>query len=147
MLIGEEIKTNTSPDADRQIIDYRAWDQEQKIMLYHVQNAYDWLSCGVEDSQGEEAEYEEDCFGSFIDNPRYIVQQATGVCDVKHHMIYERDYVVLNTNIIFIVKYGKVNTKSGFVPGFHLASTEDGTICQFLEQIRIVGNQYEGIKS
>ena len=64
------------------MIDYRAWDQEQKTMLYHVQNAYDWLNCGVKDSQGEEVEYEEDCFGSFIDNPRYIVQQATGICEI-----------------------------------------------------------------
>lgn len=126
------------------MIDYRAWDQEQKIMLYHVQQAYDWQSGGITDSQDNIVDYEEDSFGTFLDDRRYVVQQATGVYDIDCKMIYEGDFVVLNTRIIYTVRFGKVTTASGYAQGFYLTSNTDGTPHQFADQMKIVGNLCEG---
>lgn len=50
------------------MIKFRAWDKGDKLYLYNVQDAYDTLSGFVKYADGEDAEYDEDCFGSFLDN-------------------------------------------------------------------------------
>jgi len=68
------------------MIKFRAWDKRIEAYLYNVQNAYDTLSGFVKYDDGEDADYDEDCFGDFLVNERYVVEQFIGFDD-----IYEGD--------------------------------------------------------
>ena len=75
------------------IIKFRAWNKGTKSYLYNVQDAYDTLSGQVKDDHGENADYDEDCFGDFLNNTQYIVEQFSGLTDVHGKDIYEGDIV------------------------------------------------------
>lgn len=134
------------------MIKFRAWDKRSETYLYNVQDAYDTLSGFVKYDDGEDAEYDEECFGGFLNDERYVVEQFTGLTDVNGKGVYEGDiiqpimlYTDRNIGKPFEVKkgnyvYGKWIAKDVSSKGFGVNDY------YFSNEIKVSGNAYTNPK-
>lgn len=132
------------------MIKFRAWDKGNRIYLYNVQDAYDTLSGFVKYDDGEDADYDEECFGDFLNDKQYDVEQYTGLHDADGNEIWEGDILRNQNNrewlcefrhgaFIFIPKI-----KSGELAKFMV--DDIFTIMDNSSHAVVVGNKFEGVE-
>jgi hypothetical protein len=124
-------------------IKFRAWDKETECYLYNIQDAYDTLSGHVKYEDGENADYDADCFGDFLDNDRYVVEQFTGLKDKNGREIYEGDVLdigLLNQDgnpVLAPVSY------EAYLAGYVLDNRGYGIWQRLGGDCEVIGNIYE----
>ncbi|WP_369526494.1 YopX family protein [Lacticaseibacillus paracasei] len=124
-------------------IKFRAWDKVHECYLYDVQGAYDTLSGHVKYGDGENACYDEDCFGNFLDNDRYVVEQFTGIHDKNGREIYEGDVLDIGLRnqdgkpVIAPVSYAT------YAAGYVLDNGGNGIWQRLTEDCEVIGNIFE----
>ena len=120
---------------EREIL-FRAWDKENKKMLFNVQYIYD-SKC--------------DSFGDMLDNQDYIITQFTGLKDEEGTKIFEGDIVKHDNGKNYEVKFGfyvnEVNCEYTVeCYGWHIGKDnefEDFEQIHNSNKIKVIGNIFE----
>ncbi|KZT80993.1 Phage protein [Lactiplantibacillus plantarum] len=126
------------------MIKFRAWDKGNEIYLYDVQDAYDTLSGNVKYDDGEYADYDEDCFGGFLDNERYDVEQFIGLTDLNGKKIYDGD-IIRSSYKYAQPKISQVIIENGnsYILGEDLATGNEMLVSDHIGEIEVIGNVHE----
>lgn len=122
-------------------IKFRAWDKEEKEMLFDVQKAYDY-GCR------EDNKVMEDNFDDVLNTDIYIVMQFTGLIDREGNEIYDGDILEVTSIVknpqgeILKVEYGNDN-----MAAFMLVKTNEipiGLVSKDVaENSLVIGNVYQ----
>lgn len=126
---------------------FRAWDKGNKIYLYNVQDAYDTLSGFVKYDDGEDADYDESCFGDFLDNKWYDVEQYTGLKDANGKEIYVGD-IVKSSYKYAQPKISQVIMACGnsYIVGEDLATGNEMLVSDHVNEIEVIGNVHMNLE-
>ena len=112
---------------------FRAWSKRIEKFIYNIQDV------GVDFS----IECWEDCFGDFLNNENYIIEQCTSLKDKNGKLIYEGDRVKFNKNgnrkgcIIWYLSSWGIETTSEFIPMEGQFAINDP------RDIEVIGNIHE----
>ena len=119
-------------------IKFRAWDKDERKMIYEVEKTYD-------DTCRGKGVYEA-CFGDVLESDRYEVMQFTGLHDGKFKEVYEGDIVTVLPRFKGRTYTGPIVFKGGaFVAeGFYFPHHDDPTdVWEAGEYVEVIGNIYE----
>ena len=131
------------------IIKFRAWDKEEKQMIYDVQNTYDYGCCN-----GEGA-IEESFKNVLEDNNRYEVMQFVNLHDIENKELYTGDISQDQKGKVFVIYCGEGGFCMCLAKEWNWATINgifptqfkglSGMDCGgwFLNEYKIIGNIYE----
>lgn len=120
---------------------FRAWDKISEIYLYDVQDAYDTLGGFVKYDDGTYADYDAGCFGEFLINERYDIEQFTSLKDANGKEIYVGDIVKSSYKYAqpkisqVIMEYG-----NSYILGEDLATGNEMLVSDHINEIEVIGN-------
>jgi YopX protein. len=131
-----------------QKIKFRAWDKEEKEMIYDVQNTYDYTCNG---SGAMEPSFKD----VLEDKDRYEVMQFVNLCDFDGKELYTCDISIDEKGRIFVVYRGEGGFCMCLAKEFNWAVSNGVSPTQFkglsdmncgggvFDKPRIIGNIYE----
>lgn len=112
---------------------FRAWSKRIEKFIYNIQDV------GVDFS----IECWEDCFGDFLNNENYIIEQCTGLKDKNGTLIYEGDIVkstvyTVNMKVVYCIEETFFGLKYP-----HNDDNRCSAAMPSSEEIEVIGNIHE----
>ncbi|WP_148800506.1 YopX family protein [Campylobacter concisus] len=116
-------------------IRFRAWDKQEKKMVYDVEHAYDGYPIDTASS-----------FGEMLDCPDfYDVMQYIGIRDVNSNRIYGKDIVRITTTQTEETRIGEVKYYDDNACYLVETTKEEyfTFMSEYIKSVEVIGNIYE----